>query len=74
MLRTEVTHFCDFKRVDVGDGIDDGAIDSYTLVIFNTVGRSRARNTCVVTANSVRKRGAGKLKVSVRGSRGVVEA
>jgi hypothetical protein len=72
MMRTEITHLCDFARVDVGDGIDDGAIDSYTLVIFGSVERSRARNTCVVIANSVGERGAGKLKATVRGNGGSV--
>ena len=72
MLRTEITHFCDFKRVDVGDGIDDGAINSYTLVIFGAVERSRARNTCVVAADSVGERRAGKLKIRVRGSGGAI--
>ena len=57
MLRTEITHLCDFARVDVGDGIDNGAIDSYTLVIFGAVERSRARNTCVVTARTALGRG-----------------
>ena len=70
MLRTEITHLCDFKRVDVGDGIDDGAIDSYTLVIFGAVERSGAGNTRVVAADSVGERGAGKLKISVRGRGG----
>jgi hypothetical protein len=70
--RTEITHFRDFERVDVKNGINGASVGRDTLhrtkfsgLILSAGGRRGAGEACVDAANSVGERGASELEKSV---------
>jgi len=66
---TEITHFRDFERVDVKNGINGASVGRDTLhrtkfsgLILSAGGRRGAGEACVDAANSVGERGASEQK------------